>query len=152
MHIGADVSRGRVISALKTATWVHFACHPKQRLAGPLGTGIYIAANDESSGAEILDLFTINRDIRIRKGTAVVLSACEGGPSTPHSCGETLSIASGFIAARAAFVVASLWKINDATAALTIRGCIHCWRIKQVSLNFERGGTVAAMIELKRGV
>ena len=117
---GASATRETVLRRLGTASVIHLAGHILTDANHPEKTRFFVA---ESSGGDSLTASDI-ASLRMRAGTIVVLSACEGAKGE-HMVGEgSLSLAYAFIAAGAAGVVASLTPVSD-TAAIEISVPLH---------------------------
>jgi len=112
--INTHATTEAILSKLPKASHVHLACHA--RAAGhPFGfDGALSLAHDlDLSATEI-------RDIDLSGARLIVASACETGrlPRAAESTDEALTLSSVFLAAGAAGVVASLWKVDDYSTTL----------------------------------
>ncbi|MCZ2860992.1 CHAT domain-containing protein [Blastococcus sp. VKM Ac-2987] len=112
---GEQVTRDRVLDAFASAGLLHLACHGRAELGAPLRSALLLAGEDELSLRDLLE----------RGGTRArlaVLSACQTGIAGTELPDEAVHLASGFLQAGAAGVVASLWSVPDqATGLLMLR-------------------------------
>jgi CHAT domain-containing protein len=93
---------------------LHLACHGKANLAVPLLSALLLADQEE---------LTL-RDLIVHGGThcrLAVLSACETAVAGLAVPDEGVNLASGFLQAGAAGVVASLWPVPDLATGLLMR-------------------------------
>ncbi|NEH49581.1 CHAT domain-containing protein [Rhizobium leguminosarum] len=116
---GQAASKGSALTLMQDVDWLHFACHARLVLGNPQATGIRLAAQVDDRD-HILSLDEITRSGRIKQNAVVVLSACETGSSMPYFADEYVSIAGGVVTAGAQAVVATMWKVRDACAALVM--------------------------------
>jgi CHAT domain-containing protein/tetratricopeptide (TPR) repeat protein len=87
---------------------LHIACHAQFRNDSPRFSALHLA-----DGA-----FTVRDAARLRlRSRLVTLSACETGISAVMPGDELIGLTHGFISAGAASVLASLWTVQDETAA-----------------------------------
>jgi CHAT domain-containing protein len=117
--VGA-LDRASAVSILRASNWIHFACHAQQSIGDPEQSGIVLGPG---SGEELsmLSLPAITRDVRLARGSTVILSACETGSIWPFFSGEVVSVAAAFVVAGASRVVATQWPVDDACACLLLR-------------------------------
>jgi CHAT domain-containing protein len=101
---GRDATLTTVSSALPDAVMVHFACHGVTYAERPGGYYLALAGDDVLTVAEIASL-------RSEKFGLAVLSACNTALTKGHS--ERVSLATAFIAAGFAEVVASIAPVAD---------------------------------------
>lgn len=118
--VGQQATREPVTRALREAGWFHFAGHALQVLDDPSGTGLLLAPSAGTAQPDLLNLLTVNREVRLRPYATVILSACESGAVTPRLSDELNSLAGGFLAAGAGAVVATYWEVADTCAALLL--------------------------------
>lgn len=111
--VGAEATKEQTLSSIGSADVVHFAGHaiaasninaPRLLLAGD--------PRDTSTGISAADLAG-----HIRPNTKVVLAACETGATSIDRAASLTSISSAFLRAGASSVVASLWPVEDSSAA-----------------------------------
>jgi CHAT domain-containing protein len=110
-----------VLAALSRCDVAHFACHAVSNLESPLKSS-FLLAHDEQ-----LDLGAILANVGGRRRLAV-LSACETGVPGAKLPDENVSLATGFIRAGTAAVVASSWSVFDASAAILMQDFYRLWR------------------------
>jgi len=99
------VDRGAVLSALSTACTFHFAGHAVVDSDLPQHSHLRLAGGEKLTWIDLQTL-SIRPDL-------VVLSACETGRGMTPAAGERWGLATGFLSAGAASVVASGWKVPD---------------------------------------
>ncbi len=114
---GSGATRAAFAASASTADVIHIACHARQSLGAAGETAIYLWSDAEER-VELLDLESLNRDFVLKPGAKVVLSACESGTAMPSLSSEVVSLAGGIMAAGAASVVSSFWRVGDAPSAL----------------------------------
>ncbi|CUA71909.1 Pentafunctional AROM polypeptide [Rhizoctonia solani] len=105
---GSDASCELVLDAMEQFDWVHLACHAKQDLANPLGSGFFL-----SDG--VLTLDTIIRKSFKDKGLAF-LSACQTAKGDDELADEAVHLAAGMLLAGYRSVIATMWSVSDADA------------------------------------
>ena len=111
--VGGAASKTEALAASVSADVVHFAGHavaaasmsaPRLLLAGD--------PRDTSNGISAADLTG-----RIKANAKIILAACETGATTIDRAASLTSISSAFLRAGAGSVVASLWPVDDSSAA-----------------------------------
>lgn len=107
--VGEEASLATLQAHAGEADVLHLACHAQFRPDNPLFSALHLA-----DGA-----LTVERAeaLRLRPGL-VVLSACESGRAADSSGDEAAGLVRAFLGAGAARVLASLWPVEDAVAAL----------------------------------
>jgi hypothetical protein len=108
-----EATADRVLAALNEATWVHFACHA---VADP--------ATQADSGLRLHDRMLRLPEIgglRLREAELAYLSACSTANHGTRYADEVLHLASAFQLAGFRHVIASLWQLDDDTAAEAAR-------------------------------
>lgn len=103
--IDDDATVATVCAAMRSARWVHLACH-----------GHYSSQHPMASGLRLFDRWLTLRDIcELRLGAELVtLSACNSGRNLVQSGEELTGLLRSFLAAGARSVLASLWPAHDA--------------------------------------
>lgn len=103
----------QVKSALRTATWAHFACHAGADYDVPSNSGLRLADG----------VLTVPEVSRLRREDAELayLSACSTAHRSRQTIDESINLASAFHLAGFRHVVASLWPLNDDIAAAAAR-------------------------------
>jgi CHAT domain-containing protein len=90
---------------------VHFATHAELNRDDPLSSAVLLAKVGQEDGRlEIREIFTMNLNASL-----VVLSGCETGVGHLSSGDELVGLTRAFIYAGTPSVVASLWKVDDAS-------------------------------------
>lgn len=96
---------------------LHLACHGEMNLDDPMLTSLRLAPDDANDGylhaGEVFDL-----DLT---ASLVVLSACESGLGELSTGNELMGLTRAFLYAGAPAVVASLWKVDDASTAFLMQ-------------------------------
>jgi CHAT domain-containing protein len=98
-----------VLSLMKEADWVHFACHGIQDSARPTESGLCLA---DGRRLKISDIIALSRP----HGGLAFLSACETAMGDEGLSDEAIHIAAGMLFAGYAGVVGTMWKISDKLA------------------------------------
>ena len=92
---------------------LHFAAHAELNPDDPLSSAILLAKRDGDEGRlEVREIFEMDL-----KASLVVLSGCETGLGKLSSGDELVGLTRAFIYAGTPSVVASLWKVDDASTA-----------------------------------
>jgi len=99
----------------------HFACHARARFDDPLLSSLFLGGGDELTLARVIELEL--GDTRL-----VVLSACETALADVAIASEKTSLASGFLAAGVAGVIATAWAVSDRSTLLLIARFAELWR------------------------
>lgn len=106
-------ARADALQAAGAVDLLHIACHAVFRNDSPRYSALHLA-----DGA-----FTVRDAARLELGGALVtLSACETGISTVLPGDELIGLTHAFLAAGASRVLASLWTVQDETAARLMQG------------------------------
>jgi CHAT domain-containing protein len=110
-----DAARGDALRAAAAGAIdvLHIACHAQFRHDSPRFSALHLA-----DGA-----FTVRDAAALRlQGGLVTLSACETGISAVMPGDELIGLTHAFIAGGAARVLASLWAVQDESAAMFMQG------------------------------
>ena len=92
---------------------LHFATHAELSKANPLSSAVFFAKTTNEDGRlEVREIFGMDL-----KASLVVLSGCETGLGELSSGDELVGLTRAFIYAGTPSVVASLWKVDDASTA-----------------------------------
>jgi len=92
---------------------LHFAAHAELKADDPLSSAILLARSDGDEGRlEVREIFEMDLNASL-----VVLSGCETGLGKLSTGDELVGLTRAFIYAGAPSVVASLWKVDDASTA-----------------------------------
>ncbi len=102
----AEATTDQVKEAMKSSSWVHFACHGSQDTENPLQSGVYLH-NDRLEIAEIIKL-------QIPHPKFAFLSACQTSKGDAKLSEEAVHIAAGMLATGYQSVVGTMWSISDA--------------------------------------
>ncbi|WP_033443037.1 CHAT domain-containing protein [Saccharothrix sp. NRRL B-16314] len=105
---GPDATRDRVLAALRTSTWAHFACHGYSDADNPSDSHLAL------TGAP-LHVLDVSR-LRLDHAEFAYLSACDTARTSALLSDEAIHPASAFLIAGFAQVVGTLWEIHDALA------------------------------------
>jgi tetratricopeptide (TPR) repeat protein len=105
-----EATASQVLSALTDSTWAHFACHASTNPLAPSRGGLHLHDG-------ILPIPEISR-LQLRHAELAYLSACSTARQAAHLSNESIHLASAFHLAGFRHVVASLWPLNDAIAAI----------------------------------
>jgi tetratricopeptide (TPR) repeat protein len=110
---GADATPAAMRSSLGAADVVHFAGHVIADGVIPSRSRLLLSAAATPSTLTFADL----RDVSMRAGATVVLSACESAQGRVFTGEGAVGLPFVFLAGGASSVVATLWAIDDATPA-----------------------------------
>jgi len=110
---GPDATVERVMAASRAAAMIHFASHGLSNLQRPDLSALVLAR--DASGRSRLYARDIYR-MKLPRTHLVVLAACESGYGE-SSADAPLTLANAFLAAGVPEIVASLWLVDDASAA-----------------------------------
>lgn len=105
---GPDATRDRVLAALPTSTWAHFACHGYSDPDNPADS--HLALTDAP-----LHVLDVSR-LRLDHAEFAYLSACDTARASALLSDEAIHPASAFLIAGFGQVVGTLWEINDRLA------------------------------------
>jgi hypothetical protein len=119
MHLlaGSAASIAAVQSAARSAGCVHLACHGRQDPATPLASGLELA-DGKLTVAQLL----AEHPPAFAASRLVVMSSCESAAVDPKAPDEVVGLPAAMTYAGAAAVVGSLWRIDDAAAAVFVVG------------------------------
>jgi tetratricopeptide (TPR) repeat protein len=109
----AEATTANVLTALTRSTWAHFACHAMSDPAEPSRGGLLLHDT-------MLELPRISA-LRLDAAELVYLSACSTAQGGGHQADEAIHAASAFQLAGYRHVIATLWPIDDAVAAMAAR-------------------------------
>ena len=109
---GATVER--VLQEMREADWIHMACHGKQKISGPMESGLLL--HDK-----ILELSEIVRHVLPRADFAF-LSACQTAVGDERIADESVYLAAGMFMAGYRGVIATMWSIKDEDAPKVAEG------------------------------
>jgi CHAT domain-containing protein len=108
-----DASEAKVKRLSPNYDVLHFAGHAELNEKEPLESAILLANDGGEDGRlEVREIFGMNL-----KANLVVLSGCETGLGKLSTGDELVGLTRAFIYAGAPSVVASLWKVDDASTA-----------------------------------
>jgi CHAT domain-containing protein len=149
-----DASEVKVKRLAPSYDVLHFAGHAELSEKEPLESAILLAKDAGEDGRlEVREIFGMNL-----KANLVVLSGCETGLGKLSSGDELVGLTRAFIYAGTPSVVASLWKVDDAsTAALmssfykNLRTKTKVEALRQAQLEMIRG-KVSSELLAQRGV
>ncbi|KAF8552759.1 hypothetical protein OG21DRAFT_1498181 [Imleria badia] len=98
-----------VLSLMKEADWVHFACHGIQDSASATESGLCLA---DERRLKISDIIALSRP----RGGLAFLSACQTAMGDERLTDEAIHIAAGMLFAGYGGVVGTMWSISDKLA------------------------------------
>lgn len=133
---------------------LHFAAHTELKQDDPLSSAVLLAASGSDDGRlEVRDVFGLDL-----KASLVVLSGCETALGKLSTGDELVGLTRAFIYAGTPSVVASLWKVDDASTAYLMSSFYKNLKTKskveslrQAQLDMIRGN-VSAQLLAQRGV
>ncbi|KAG9123833.1 hypothetical protein FRC07_013820 [Ceratobasidium sp. 392] len=103
-----DATPSAVLSALKTTSWVHLACHASQHVSDPTASAFHLHGGQLSLTAIIREPLP-NADLAF-------LSACETAAGAETVPDEAMHLAAGMLMSGYRTVVATMWSIKDMDA------------------------------------
>ena len=98
-----------VLSRMKNADWVHFACHGIQDDSNPVNSGLCLA---NERRLKISDIIGLSRS----RGGLAFLSACQTAKGDKNLSDEAIHIAAGMLYAGYGGVIGTMWSISDRVA------------------------------------
>jgi CHAT domain-containing protein len=98
-----------VLTLMKEADWVHFACHGIQDAARPTESGLCLA---DRRRLKISDIIALSRS----RGGLAFLSACQTAMGDEGLSDEAIHIAAGMLFAGYGGVIGTMWSISDKLA------------------------------------
>ncbi|KIJ26628.1 hypothetical protein M422DRAFT_191958, partial [Sphaerobolus stellatus SS14] len=112
--IGEKATLANVVSELKIANWVHFACHGVQDPAHPTESALLLAGKDRLT----LGMLT---SLKIPHGGLAFLSACQTAKGDEKLSDEAVHLSAGMLAAGFGGVIATMWSVCDQVAPQVAR-------------------------------
>ncbi len=113
-HLHAmEANTTNVENAIKQCDFLHFACHGETNSDSPLNASLQLPSGQEWTAGFVAKSLNLN-------GKLCVLNCCKTGEQRKQVAGETFSIATSYLAAGAASVVAALWSLPDEESAFLI--------------------------------
>jgi tetratricopeptide (TPR) repeat protein len=103
-----------VLTLMKDAEWVHFACHGIQDAANPIDSGLCLA---DQRRLKLSDIISVSRP----RGGLAFLSACQTAMGHKDLSDEAIHIAAGMLFAGYGGVVGTMWSISDRLAPLVAK-------------------------------
>jgi len=118
---GRDASEAQVATILgnEDVSLIHFACHAFYDAENPLNSALALTASEDGENGylhawEIMDRYRLQAEL-------VVLAACESGLGRDFGPEGLLGLTRAFQYAGARSVLASLWRISDASTSELMR-------------------------------
>lgn len=112
---GKDATHRRILEAIRVAADIlHFTGHGEHNLDSPGESALILANEEKLTLRQILSL-------PLREYYLVCLSACETGlTSTSNLLDEFVGLVSAFLAKKTAFVLSTLWTVEQISTALLV--------------------------------
>jgi CHAT domain-containing protein len=107
--IGANATAEHVMEGLKTANWVHFACHGVQHISQPTKSALLLAGHSRLMLKDIMQL-------KLSHQNMAFLSACQTATGDEKVPDEAVHLAAGMLAAGYRGVIATMWSVMDQDA------------------------------------
>lgn len=155
-HIASVRPATRAVSSISelrnrapTCAVLHVAAHGLYDPEDPYGSGVVVAGTDDvaagsfarwaswpplavsaAPGAAQASVLTVGEcltRLELTQCRLAVLSSCESGLARPHGGGELIGLPASLLVAGAKTVIASLWPVHDAAAALMMRCFYEAW-------------------------
>src|SRR5262249_39084092 len=106
-------NRADVQKAMRTRTYLHFACHGRFEVQSPLSSGLIL------SGGERLALSDLYTGPKFKGTRLAVLSACQTAITDFKDLPEEdVGLPAGFLRVGVPGVVGSLWPVDDVSTTL----------------------------------
>ncbi len=117
--IDRDATAAAVVASSGRADLVHLACHAR-----------FLPETPDASGVRLADgWMTVDQIARLRlNGATVVLSGCHTGRQAVGGADELVGLVRGLTVGGAGTIVASLWAVEDASAADLMSRVYQRWR------------------------
>lgn len=132
--INAEASCAAVCRHAARAHIVHLACHGRYAAASPLGSGLKLA----DGWWTLRDLATLRLSADL-----VTLSGCETGRSIVRAGDDLVGLVRGFLAAGAASLIVSFWRVDDQTTRDFMRIFYETWH--SMELEHREGSKARAL-------
>ena len=110
----SDGTVEEVLSLMKEADWVHFACHGIQDADNPTDSGLCLA---DGRRLKLRNIIALSRP----RGGLAFLSACQTAMGDEHLSDEAIHITAGMLFAGYGGVVGTMWSISDSLAPRVAR-------------------------------
>ncbi|KAG8793522.1 hypothetical protein FRC12_002482 [Ceratobasidium sp. 428] len=107
-----------VLQAMRSHSWVHFACHGSQNPDEPMKSALHLHDRD-------LDLATIAQN-PLENAQFASLSACSTATGDKALPDESIHLAAGLLMAGYPTVIATMWSISDQDAHLVAGKVYEC--------------------------
>jgi len=117
--VGRDVTMSAFRTAIRSRALVHFQGHAVHVPQEPLDSRLELA-DQNLTARDVFDLADLSADL-------VTLAACESASSTIAPGDEPIGLIPAFLYAGASSVLATLWKVNQASAAELMRRFYQQW-------------------------
>ncbi|KAG8844118.1 hypothetical protein FRB96_003281 [Tulasnella sp. 330] len=104
---GNDCTRDSVLAALKSTTWVHFACHGEQHPTKPFKSRFRFQTPETT--LTLLDIIQKH----LPQAELAVLSACHSAAGDRSTPDEAIHLAAGMLFAGFRSVVGTMWAMDD---------------------------------------
>ncbi|KAI9569442.1 CHAT domain-containing protein [Boletus coccyginus] len=105
----SDGTVEEVLSLMKEADWIHFACHGIQDAANPANSGLCLA---DQRRLKLRDIIALARP----HGGLAFLSACQTAMGDERLTDEAIHITAGMLFAGYGGVIGTMWSISDKLA------------------------------------
>ncbi|MEW6600673.1 MAG: CHAT domain-containing protein [Nitrospirota bacterium] len=104
---------------------IHFASHGEFNERQPLQSGLLLARDGENDGfLQVHEIF----DMDLKNANLVTLSACETALSKIQGGDDLVGLSRGFIYAGTPSILATLWKVDDASTAALMEDFYRNWK------------------------
>jgi tetratricopeptide (TPR) repeat protein len=110
---GSEATAQAFLEALPSADLIHFAGHVVADATAPSRSRLLLSAQGEPSTVTFADL----REVTLRPGTMVLLSACDGARGRVFTGEGAVGLPFVFLANGASSVLAALWQVDDSAPA-----------------------------------
>jgi CHAT domain-containing protein/tetratricopeptide (TPR) repeat protein len=104
---------------------IHFATHGEFNERQPMQSGLLLTRDDENDGyLQVHEVFAMD----LKNASLVTLSACETALSKVQGGDDLVGLSRGFIYAGTPSILATLWKVDDASTARLMEIFYRNWK------------------------
>jgi len=108
VFVGPSVTRDVVLSAMREASWVHFAGHGEASRDDGLGSSLILAGGHRLTARELM--------VERIAPKVVVLSGCETGAATLEAGDEAVGLPLALLHSGASTLISSQWRVGDSSS------------------------------------
>lgn len=117
--IESEATVQHISEAMKSSSWVHFACHGAQNTTNPSDSCLLLASHSKLTLSNIIKLQLENAELAF-------LSACQTATGDEELQDEAVHLAAGMLLAGYRSVIATMWSIDDDIAVEVADEAYRC--------------------------